>query len=213
MAGAVFFLDEEQAFVHSGVAHLKSALDAAHTLGVGLVLGGGDGGSSGPQPEPGALGCAISGYCSVGKVQTFRGDIATNAALAQMLQAVSYRKEVRCGVWLLPAAHWLAARQLGQERGSAHPPNLSCRPRPPPLQIIFVLLGGGSFVNNQMAVNQALSLEALGALRCACCPCCDSHAAHACRACSLCLAVLRCAAVLPPPPLPPGPPPACCRHQ
>ena len=30
---------------------------------------------------------------------------------------------------------------------------------------MFTLLGGGSFINNQMAVNLALSAEALGVLR------------------------------------------------
>ena len=109
VVSAVLYLDEEQVFMRSGVARLKATLDAAHTLGTGLGLGGGGesggsggggggrGGGRGPQPEPGALGCVLSGYCSVGQVATFRGDIATNAALGEMLQAVSFRKEVRRG--------------------------------------------------------------------------------------------------------------------
>jgi hypothetical protein len=42
------------------------------------------------------LPCNASGYCSLGQTRVWRGDIATNDAMREMLAAVSYRKEVHC---------------------------------------------------------------------------------------------------------------------
>lgn len=43
------------------------------------------------------LACQESGLCSVGKVKRWHGDIATNEQLQAMLEAVSYKREVRQG--------------------------------------------------------------------------------------------------------------------
>lgn len=51
----------------------------------------------GRQLPPGTMDCTSSGYCSVGRTRTWRGDIASNAALREMLEAVSFRREVRAG--------------------------------------------------------------------------------------------------------------------
>jgi hypothetical protein len=40
------------------------------------------------------LPCNASGYCSLGQTRVWRGDIATNDAMREMLAAVSYRKEI-----------------------------------------------------------------------------------------------------------------------
>lgn len=43
---------------------------------------------------PGTFTCEASGHCSLGTSRTWRGDIATNAALHAMLEAVAFKREV-----------------------------------------------------------------------------------------------------------------------
>jgi hypothetical protein len=56
--------------------------------------------------------CTSSGYCSVGKVHLFYGDIASSKALADMADRVSYRKELIFTIltddfsYQIPLAHW-----------------------------------------------------------------------------------------------------------
>jgi hypothetical protein len=56
--------------------------------------------------------CTSSGYCSVGKVHLFYGDIASSKALADMAERVSYRKELIFTIitddlsYQVPLAHW-----------------------------------------------------------------------------------------------------------
>ena len=44
--------------------------------------------------DPSTLPCQASGYCSLGKSKVWTGDVATNEALREMLEAVSFKKEV-----------------------------------------------------------------------------------------------------------------------
>ena len=53
-----------------------------------------DAGSSSSSAEPSSLPCQASGYCSLGKSKVWTGDVATNEALREMLEAVSFKKEV-----------------------------------------------------------------------------------------------------------------------
>jgi hypothetical protein len=70
---------------------------AADASGEAAAEGGAAGG--GGQAAEGPLPCERSGYCSLGKTRVWRGDVAANDALRQMLEAVSFKKEVP------PAAH------------------------------------------------------------------------------------------------------------
>jgi hypothetical protein len=63
--------------------------------------------------EAGPLGCRASGYCSLGKSKVWRGDIATNAALLEMLQAVAYKKEVSGNQLVAqPRQGWLSVNMV-----------------------------------------------------------------------------------------------------
>jgi hypothetical protein len=56
--------------------------------------------------------CSSSGYCSVGRVQLFYGDIGSSKALAAMAERVSFRKELIFTIvtddlsYQIPLAHW-----------------------------------------------------------------------------------------------------------
>ena len=54
--------------------------------------------------NPSDLECARSGYCSLGVSKTWVGDVATNEALREAMEAISYKKEVggRVGVQSCP---------------------------------------------------------------------------------------------------------------
>jgi hypothetical protein len=46
------------------------------------------------EPSGGVFSCKDSGFCSVGQVRAWHGDVATNEAAREMLEAVAYKKEV-----------------------------------------------------------------------------------------------------------------------
>ena len=66
-------------------------------------------GSAGRPPAvqlpPGTYTCEASDYCSVGKVKTWRGDVASTAALKELLSAVAYKNELVLTM-LSGSGHW-----------------------------------------------------------------------------------------------------------
>lgn len=97
----------------AGDSGSSSAAAAAVRSGGSGGRGSSGGGSAsasrqgdGMQLPAGTLGCELSGYCSVGRVRTWSGDISTNAALREMLEAVSYKKEIIITALNTPVGVW-----------------------------------------------------------------------------------------------------------